>query len=86
MYLFFHIKSGEKYTKIENNYSRRHGRYVGSRWGGYFFSVSRSILSLPAYLAAEQCSILGLFRASSTRWSSTPSTTTSLMQPTKPVL
>lgn len=36
MYLLFHIKSGEKYTKIENNYSRRHGRYVGSGWEGLF--------------------------------------------------
>lgn len=52
----------------------------------FFSHFSFNILSLPGYLAAEQCNILGLFKASSTRWSSTPSTTTSLMQPTKPVL
>lgn len=33
----FHIKSDEKYTKIENNYSRRHGRYSGCGWEGFFF-------------------------------------------------
>lgn len=87
----FHIKSDEKYTKIENNYSRRHGRYGGIGWEGilfflFFFSISLNVLSLPGYFAAEQCNILGLFKASSTRWSSTPSTTTSLTQPTKPVL
>lgn len=26
----FHIKSNEKYTKIENNYSRRHGAMEGA--------------------------------------------------------
>lgn len=51
-----------------------------------YSSVSLNVLSRPGYLAAEHCNILGLFKASSTRWSSTPSTTTSLMQPTKPVL
>lgn len=68
------IKSDVKYTKIENNYSSRHGAMEGGS------------LSEPAYLAEEQCSILGLFKASSTRWSSTPSTNTSFTQPTKPVL
>lgn len=72
----------EKYTKIENNYSRRRGRYGGSGWEGLFFLSQYSV----SYLAAEQCNIWGLFKASSTRWSSTPSTTTSLMQPTKLVL
>lgn len=51
-----------------------------------FFLSSFLIFRLSRYLAAGHCSILGLFKASSTRWSSTPSTTTSLMQPTKPVL
>lgn len=50
------------------------------------FFLSFLIFHLSCYLAARHCSILGLFKASSTRWSSTPSTTTSLMQPTKPVL
>ena len=40
---------------------------------------------MTGYLA-EQCNILGLFKASSTRCSSTPSTVTSFTQPTKPVL
>jgi len=49
--LSFHIKSNEKYTKIENNYSRRHGRYGGSEWecflGCFFlFSVSLNIFCL----------------------------------------
>lgn len=92
-YFSFHIKSDEKYTKIENNYSRRHGRYGGSGREGFsssrialFFPRFFSSSLLPSYLAAEHCSMWGLFRASSTRWSSTPSTTTSLTQPTKPVL
>lgn len=63
----FHIKSDEKYTKIENNYSRRHGRYGGSEWEVCFFFLFLNILSLLGYLAAGQCNILGLFKASSTR-------------------
>lgn len=52
----------------------------------FCFLSSLLIFRLSRYLAAGHWSILGLFKASSTRWSSTPSTTTSLMQPTKPVL
>lgn len=77
---FFSIKSNEKYTKIENNYSSRRGGMEG------VVCVVVLVDLLPGYLAAEQCNILGLFRASSTRWSSTPSTNTSFTQPTKPVL
>lgn len=58
---------------------------AGGRVSVSFF-VACNILSLLGYLAAEQCNILGLFKASSTRWRSTPSTSTSLMQPMKPVL
>lgn len=37
----FHIKSDEKYTKIENNYSRRHGCYGSNGREGcsFFFSL-----------------------------------------------
>lgn len=66
------IKSN-KFTKIENNYSNR--QEEGKEKEG----------SLGVYLA-EQCNIVGLFKASSTRCSSWRSTITSLIQPIKPVL
>lgn len=65
------IKSN-KFTKIENNYSNR------QEGGG-----GREV---PGLYLAEQCNIRGWFRASSSRCSSRRSTSTSRMQPMKPVL